>query len=143
MYVISSFEIPFYSGRSVHGLPSHPKAQMAPTNTDTFGSRMRYGGGLSLSFGNDAFLIGVSPQAIYQVNNFLAVGAGLNYTYSKVGKVKPTLWVVVSLPLQIRWLPFSSRLNLRSSISTAVLAPSANPFGSRPCIWVWDTGSGP
>ena len=64
------------------------KAQMAPTNTDTFGSRMRYGGGLSLSFGNDAFLIGVSPQAIYQVNNFLAVGAGLNYTYSKVGESK-------------------------------------------------------
>jgi hypothetical protein len=61
---------------------------MVPANTDTFGSRVRYGGGLSLSFGRDAFLIGVSPQAIYQVNDFLAVGAGLSYTYSKFGETK-------------------------------------------------------
>ena len=58
-------------------------------NSDSsFWSNVRYGGGLSLSFGNDAFLIGVSPQAIYQVNDFLALGAGLNYTYSKVGESK-------------------------------------------------------
>jgi long-subunit fatty acid transport protein len=63
-------------------------AQVATTSTDSFGSRVRYGGGLSLSFGNDAFLIGVSPQAIYQVNDFLAIGAGLSYTYSKVGETK-------------------------------------------------------
>jgi hypothetical protein len=63
-------------------------SQTVPANGDTFGSRVRYGGGLSLSFGNDAFLIGVSPQAIYQVNDILAVGAGLSYTYSKFGETK-------------------------------------------------------
>ena len=58
-------------------------------NSDSsFWSNVRYGGGLGLSFGNDAFLIGVSPQALYQVNDFLALGVGLNYTYSKVGESK-------------------------------------------------------
>ena len=48
-----------------------------------FWSRVRYGGGLGLSFGRDAVQIGLAPSAIYQINNYAAVGVGLNYTYSK------------------------------------------------------------
>jgi hypothetical protein len=54
-------------------------------NNPSFWSNVRYGGGVGLSFGNDAFLISLTPQAIYQINDFLAAGVGLNYTYSKVG----------------------------------------------------------
>ena len=41
-----------------------------------------------MSFGNDAFLIGLTPSAIFQANEYLALGIGLNYTYSKVGDEK-------------------------------------------------------
>ena len=54
-------------------------------DNSSFWSNVRYGGGVGLSFGNDAFLISLAPQAIYQINDFLAAGVGLNYTYSKVG----------------------------------------------------------
>ncbi|MGB5404924.1 MAG: alpha-ketoglutarate decarboxylase [Robiginitalea sp.] len=57
-------------------------------NDSSFWSNVRYGGGLGLSFGNDAFLIGLSPSAIYQANDYLAFGVGLNYTYSKIGDDK-------------------------------------------------------
>lgn len=49
---------------------------------------MRYGGGLGLNFGNDAFLISLTPSALYQFNAYVAAGIGLNYTYSKVGDDK-------------------------------------------------------
>ena len=57
-------------------------------SSQDFWSRVRYGGGVSLGFGNDAVQIGLTPSAIYQVNNYLALGLGLNYTYSKIGDTK-------------------------------------------------------
>ena len=64
------------------------QAQMTGSSGD-FWSRVRYGGGVGLSFGSDAFQIGLTPSAIYQVNNYLAFGAGLNYTYSKISDTRP------------------------------------------------------
>lgn len=58
------------------------QAQMSNSGGD-FWSRVRYGGGLGLSFGREAVQIGLAPSAIYQINNYAAVGVGLNYTYSK------------------------------------------------------------
>jgi hypothetical protein len=52
--------------------------------SSSFWSNVRYGGGVGLSFGNESVQIGLSPSAIYQVNNYAAVGLGLNYTYSKI-----------------------------------------------------------
>ena len=59
------------------------RAQLPPGNTD-FWSHVRYGGGIGLSFGKDAFQIGLSPSAVYQVNPYTALGLGLNYTHSKI-----------------------------------------------------------
>jgi len=50
----------------------------------SFWSQVRYGGGVGLSFGNESVQIGLSPSAIYQVNDYAALGLGLNYTYSKI-----------------------------------------------------------
>lgn len=52
----------------------------------------RFGGGLGLSFGRDAFQIGVSPSALYQANEYLALGAGLNYTHAKFNDYKLNAW---------------------------------------------------
>lgn len=54
-----------------------------PGNQGSFASRLRYGGGLGLAFGREAVQIGIAPSAIYQANEYVAFGLGLNYTYSK------------------------------------------------------------
>ena len=56
--------------------------------TTTFWSQVRYGGGIGLSFGNESVQIGLTPSAIYQVNQYAALGIGLNYTYSKIFDTK-------------------------------------------------------
>ena len=56
--------------------------------TQDFWSRVRFGGGIGLSFGSDAVQVGLTPSAIYQANDYLALGVGLNYTYSKIGDTK-------------------------------------------------------
>ena len=53
-----------------------------------FWSRVRYGGGLGLGFGNNSFTIAVSPSAIYQVSNQFATGLALNFNYSEFDESK-------------------------------------------------------
>ncbi|MCO5724922.1 alpha-ketoglutarate decarboxylase [Robiginitalea marina] len=55
----------------------------AMAQSPNFWSHVRYGGGLGLSFGRESVQIGVAPTAIYQANEYVAFGLGLNYTYSK------------------------------------------------------------
>lgn len=52
--------------------------------SSSFWSNVRYGGGIGLSFGQESIQIGLAPSAIYQVNDYTALGLGLNYTYSKI-----------------------------------------------------------
>ncbi|MDX1333031.1 MAG: alpha-ketoglutarate decarboxylase [Robiginitalea sp.] len=56
--------------------------------SDSFWSRVRYGGGIGLSFGQEFVQIGLAPSAIYQVNDYAAVGLGINYSYSKISDTK-------------------------------------------------------
>jgi hypothetical protein len=46
-----------------------------------FWSRVQFGGGLGLAFGNNSTNISVSPSAIYNFNEKVALGAGLQYSY--------------------------------------------------------------
>ncbi len=50
------------------------------TGKSEFWSKVRFGGNLGGNFGRFTNLI-VAPQAIYQVNPNLGIGAGLNYSY--------------------------------------------------------------
>src|SRR5690606_4543046 len=47
-----------------------------------FWNHMRYGGGIGLSFGNGFFSGTLAPSAIYEFNETLALGIGLNGTLS-------------------------------------------------------------
>lgn len=47
-----------------------------------FWTNVRYGGGLGLNFGNGFFGATIAPSAIYQINNPLAIGVGLNATFN-------------------------------------------------------------
>ena len=62
-------------------------AQYQGTQGD-FWSRVRYGGGLGLGFGNNSFTIAVAPSAIYMVNSQFATGLALNYNYSEFDESK-------------------------------------------------------
>ena len=54
----------------------------ADPNPQGFASRMRYGGGIGLGFGNNFFSATLAPSAIYQVNPYFATGVGLNFSYA-------------------------------------------------------------
>ncbi|MDT0555311.1 alpha-ketoglutarate decarboxylase [Patiriisocius hiemis] len=57
----------------------------ATQNKDTsyqFWDRVRFGGGVGLSFGNGFFSGTLAPSTIYQFNNQFALGVGLSGTYN-------------------------------------------------------------
>ena len=66
-------------------------AQISGSGAD-FWSKVRYGGGLGLGFGNGSFNAAVSPSAIYQANPQFAVGIGLSFNYSKFRESKLTAY---------------------------------------------------
>lgn len=57
-------------------------SQQTTTDGD-FWDRVRFGGNIGANFGNNFTSILIAPQAIYQVNQFVGVGLGLNYSYSE------------------------------------------------------------
>lgn len=52
-----------------------------PTQKSQFWSKVQFGGGLGLGFGNNSTNISVSPSAIYNFNEKVALGAGVQYSY--------------------------------------------------------------
>lgn len=56
-----------------------------------FWKKVRFGGGLGLNFGNRTTNITVAPSALYQPNQYIAFGPGLNYTYQQFGDLNTTL----------------------------------------------------
>lgn len=48
----------------------------------TFWDNVRFGGGVGLSFGNGFFSGTLAPSAIYDVNEVVSLGVGLNGTYN-------------------------------------------------------------
>lgn len=59
----------------------HPQNNEPRQIKSDFFSRVQFGGGLGLSFGNGYSDIAVAPSAIYHVNEQVAVGAGLQFNY--------------------------------------------------------------
>ncbi|MEL1241187.1 hypothetical protein [Flavobacterium flavipallidum] len=57
------------------------------TSRGDFWQNIQFGGGLGLSFGNRYTDITVAPSAIYNVNEYFAVGLGAQYTYVKQKEV--------------------------------------------------------
>ena len=53
-------------------------------NKSEFWNRVRFGGGIGLSFGNGFFSGTLAPAAIYEVSPQVALGVGLNATYNSI-----------------------------------------------------------
>ena len=57
-----------------------------------FWNNVRFGGGLGLNFGDGFFGATIAPSSIYQFNNTLALGIGLNATFNNLkGRYKSTI----------------------------------------------------
>ncbi|MGB6267895.1 MAG: alpha-ketoglutarate decarboxylase, partial [Olleya sp.] len=54
-----------------------------PKQNSEFWKKVRFGGGLGLSTGNNFFSATIAPSAIYQFDNTFALGIGLNGTYNR------------------------------------------------------------
>lgn len=65
--------------------------EVSTTPKSAFWSKVRFGGGLGLNFGRNITNVTVAPSALYQPNQYVAFGPGLNYTYQKFGDFKTTL----------------------------------------------------
>lgn len=58
------------------------RAQDSSVHAVTFWDRVQFGGGLGLNLGNGFFSALLAPNAVYNFNEFVAVGAGLNGMYT-------------------------------------------------------------
>jgi long-subunit fatty acid transport protein len=62
------------------------------TNNSRFWDHVRFGGGFGMGFGNNSTNIAVFPSAIYDFNEYFAMGVNLGYQYAKRNDVKSNVF---------------------------------------------------
>ncbi len=63
-----------------------------PGGYTNFRGKVRYGGGVGLGFGNENFNAQLAPSALYQANDYLGFGLGLNFNYARFGDARLTAY---------------------------------------------------
>ncbi len=89
-----------------------------------FWSKVRFGGGLGLNFGNNFTSITVAPSAIYDFDEFFSLGPGLIYSYQKIDDFRSTLYggSIIALVNPIPEIQISAELEqLRVNQKTDVI----------------------
>ena len=56
------------------------------SNSNTFSKNIQFGGGVGLNFGSGFTDISISPSAIYNFNQYVALGGSLQFGYIKAKK---------------------------------------------------------
>ena len=69
----------------------YSKSLKAQSIRQGFWGKVQYGGGLGLNFGDNYFVLNVAPSAIYNFNEYFAMGPGLSYSYIKNGDFKTSI----------------------------------------------------
>ena len=84
-------------------------AQEPPSN---FWDQVRFGGGIGLNAGNGFFAFNISPSAIYEVNEYFAVGPSLIYSYQSSNDFKTSLYggSIIALANPIREVQLSAEI---------------------------------
>lgn len=54
-----------------------------PQSESDFWKKVQFGGGIGLGFGSEYTNISLAPSAIYNFNEYVALGLGAQYTYAK------------------------------------------------------------
>ncbi len=97
-------------------ISTHSHAQIQPEQPkekSEFWKRVRFGGGVGLSFGNRVTNVSLAPGMLYSVTDKVGLGVGLQGSYLKV-KEQYDSWIyggsVLALYNPIRWIQFSAEL---------------------------------
>lgn len=81
-----------------------PKKTVAQETPNRFWEKVQFGGGLGLSFGNGNFSGTIAPSAIYNFNNYFAMGPSLILSYQSRDFFNSTLyggsWITLFNPLR-------------------------------------------
>lgn len=83
--------------------------QQQPTSSE-FWSKVRFGGGLGMNFGSGFTEIMIAPSAIYEFNEYVAAGIGLQWSYINVKNKNAMLndyttnayggsWIILANPI--------------------------------------------
>lgn len=77
---------------------------------NTFWNSVRFGGSLGLNFGNNSFTGIIAPSAVYDFNEVISTGVGLNAAYAKQNEFKTTSLggSVITLVNPFRFLQLSA-----------------------------------
>jgi hypothetical protein len=101
-----------------------------------FWQKVRFGGGLGLNFGNNATSVTVAPSAVYDVNQYVSVGLGIQGSYvsyrdsyksyiyggSLIGLINPIEQVQLSLELE--------QLRVNTTFETRLAFPERNTWNT-------------
>ena len=97
-----------------------------------FWEKVRFGGGFGVNFGNTLTNINISPSALYQPNEYIAFGPGLNYTYQKFSDTRTSIIgasaIVISNPLD--FLQLSGELEQLRATKSFDGAPNEEPISN-------------
>ena len=63
-------------------LVSLPLSAQNTNDSNQFWNNVQFGGGIGVNFGDGFFSGALSPNAIYNINPYVATGVGLNFLYS-------------------------------------------------------------
>lgn len=81
-----------------------PKITQAQETSGSFWENVQVGGGLGVSFGNGNFSGTVAPSAIYNFNEYFAMGPSLIFSYQKDDFFESTLyggsWITLFNPIR-------------------------------------------
>ncbi len=100
-------------------------SQISRNGTD-FWNNVRFGGSVGLGFTNNGFNGSISPSAIYQFNDQLAVGTSLSFNYAKFNNDKFLAYggSILSLYNPIPQLQFSweyEQLRINRTLNTGTI----------------------
>lgn len=74
-----------------------------PDKRSEFWQNVRFGGGVGVNFGNGFFAGSISPAAIYEFNEYVAMGPSLIFSYQENNDFTSTLyggsWIVLANPI--------------------------------------------
>lgn len=81
-----------------------PQITQAQETENPFWEKVQFGGGLGISFGNGVFSGTISPSAIYNFNDYFAMGPSLIFSYQSSDFFKSTLyggsWITLFNPIR-------------------------------------------
>ncbi|WP_372757255.1 alpha-ketoglutarate decarboxylase [Mariniflexile sp.] len=124
-FLITKFSIVFFA----IFISSHSNLNAQQSNSE-FWKNVRFGGAIGLSFGEGFFSGTLAPNAIYEFNDYVGLGVGLNGTYNRqkdfykstilggslIGLFSPINEIQLSLEFEELHVNrrFDSRLNLEN-----------------------------